>query len=364
MTLAAPLGLDCGATLNAVTIEYESYGRLDSDGGNAILLCHGLSGNAHAASVGQREDAVPGWWDIAIGPGRMLDTDRYFILCSSVIGGAGASTGPATRDPATGRPYGMRFPVVTVADMVRAQAALLDRLGIARLHAVVGGCFGGLQVLAWSALYPHRLAAAIAITVRASTAPYSIALWQVVREAIRADPLWKQGDYYDGPPPQSGAGFAAAISLLQYMDGAVMERKYGRRRTLDVGPQFTFEPEFLVEQMIQQVLSGQAARLDPNGLLYLTRSISYFDFADILERADRSGGRSVPRYLLVSYDRDHRFPVEETDALAETLRTTGASVEHHVLPSNFSHGGYQFEVEDLAPLIDRVLTAPALPRKA
>jgi homoserine O-acetyltransferase len=342
-----PLLLDCGRVLASFRICYESYGTLAPDGGNAILLCHGMSADAHAMGGRESGTARPGWWDMAVGPGKMLDTDRYFVVCSNVIGGSGGSTGPSALDPLTGRPFGTCFPVVTIPDMVRAQMRLIDRLGISQLQAVIGGCFGGHQALQWGVAYGDRVRKIIAITVRAAASAYTLALWELVRATIRSDPAWLEGDYYTSTRPSTGIGLATALSLLQWMDADFMQVRYGREREFGAPPLFNLDPEFAVQKMMARVIEGGQVSLDPNSLLYLTKAADYFDLSagcsSLAEALSDAGGE----YLLVSYERDTRYPVAETERLAQALRRAGRSVSHVVLSNALSHGAYLYDLAGL-----------------
>ncbi len=342
-----PLPLDCGGELARYRICYESYGTLAPDGGNAILLCHGMSADAHAKKGRDSEGDRPGWWDKAIGPGKMLDTDRYFVICSNVIGGSGGSTGPNTLDPHTGRPYGTRFPVVTIPDMVRAQTRLIDRLGISQLWAVVGGCFGGHQAMQWGVAHGDRVRKTVAITVRPSASAYTLALWEIVRAAVRSDPQWRGGDYYSDGLPVCGTGLATAISLLQWMDADLMESRYGRMPGSDAVPAFCLEPEFAIQQMMARVMRSSSTPVDPNSLLYLTKAADYFDLARGHESLAAGMRGACGEFLLVSYERDIRYPVAETERLVEALRPNARSVTHLVLRNALSHGAYLYDLAGL-----------------
>lgn len=351
-----PLLLDCGRELTEYRICYEAYGQLAPDRSNVLLLCHGLSVDAHAMGRHRVDDLKPGWWNNAIGPGHMLDTDKYFIICSNVIGGAGGSTGPGSINPATGQPFGMGFPIVTIPDMVRAQVRLIDRLNIARLHAVIGGCFGGHQALQWGAAHGDRTKGIVAMTVRAASAAYSIALWEVVRTAIRNDPAWCNGDYYGGPKPLDGPGLATAIALLQWMDPDFMQARYGRERVAGTSPKYSFAQEFAVEQMIGRVMVTEHASMDANCLLYLTRAADYFDLSAGHSSLSGAFLNACSEHLLVSYERDIRYPVVETEKLAEALRSAGRSVKHLVLDSPLSHGAFLYDLAGLDTAICKFLT--------
>jgi homoserine O-acetyltransferase len=341
------LPLDCGRELGHYRICYETYGRLANDRSNALLLCHGMSTDAHAMGRRTSDEPKPGWWDSAVGPGKMLDTNKYFIICSNVIGGAGGSTGPGSVELATGWPYGMRFPIVTIPDMVRAQTRLIDRLGIDRLHGVIGGCFGGHQAMQWGAAHGERVGKVVAITVRSAASAYTLALWEIVRASIRNDPAWRGGNYYGHARPVVGTGLATAISLLQWMDSDFMQARYGRDRVRGPGPQYDFEPEYSIQRMMARVIEADHATVDANTFLYLTRAADYFDLAagqaNLIDGLRRAGGD----YLLVSYERDARYPVAETERLAEALRLVGRSVKHLVLSSALSHGAYLYDIAGL-----------------
>lgn len=342
-----PLPLDCGRTLEGYRICYETYGNLADDRGNALLLCHGMSANAHAMGRHGPDDSRLGWWDIAIGPGKMLDTDKYFIICSNVIGSAGGSTGPASVDPFTGRPYGIRFPVVTIPDMVRAQVRLIERLGIDRLHGVIGGCFGAHQAMQWGVAHGDKVRRIIAITVRASASAHTLALWEVIRAAIRSDPSWHGGDYYEIAVPTTGPGLATGISLLQWMDADFAQKRYGRERFQSNGPLYSLEAEFSVQCMIDRVIGADHASVDANAFLYLTKAADYFDLGDGHASLEDGLRRSGGEYLLVSYERDARYPVVETERLAKALRSAGRNVAHLVLNNALSHGAYLYDLTGL-----------------
>src|SRR5262245_35858283 len=243
-TWTEPLRLDSGATLAPITLAYETYGELSLARDNAILLLHALSGDAHAAGRHTLADRKPGWWDAMVGPGRPFDTDRYFVICSNVIGGCQGSTGPSSIDPATGRPYGARFPVVTVADMVRAQARLLDQLGIRQLLAVAGGSMGGFQALEWATAYPDRVRGAILLATSARSSVQTLAWNAIGRRAIMSDPRWRGGDYYSSEPPTDGLAVARMIGHITYLSEPSLERKFGREYRKSDGPQFSLGPEF------------------------------------------------------------------------------------------------------------------------
>ena len=350
--IGEPLDLDCGRVLPCHTVNYEAYGALSAAGDNAILVCHSLTKDAHAA--GRRTaDGPLGWWDEAIGPGKLLDTDRYFVICADTLA-AGGSTGAASADPATGRPYGLRFPVVTVRDMVRAHAQLIARLGIERLHAVVGGCFGGQQAVEWAIQYPGTVANAVVITTSPSTSAHSIAIFAVMRRLIRGDPAWNGGDYYGGPFPYAGLGAAVAAAVPLWMSAEAMDARFGRRSS---GLGYTLDDEFEVESFIARLAAQAGRQLDPNGLIYLTRAVEYFDLCRTYGDLPRALASVRARMLFVSYRQDWRYPAEQTDRMHQALLAAGRDSSHVVLDSPLGHGAFLFDVPGLAPAVRSFLAA-------
>jgi homoserine O-acetyltransferase len=310
-----PLPLSCGQQLPEFTLCYETYGQLNAERRNVVLVCHGLTANAHAAGKHALTDSKPGWWETAIGPGRMLDTERYFVIASDVVGGGGGSTGPASIDPRTGKPYGMRFPVVTIADMVEAQRHLMNHLGIDRLHTVIGGCMGGCQVMEWARLDPGRVERAVSIGATAKTSAHTIALWNIMRRAITSDPAWNGGDYYNGEPPAKGLAFSSIIGLLIWMGRDFLEEKFGRRLAARQDYSYSFEDDFEVEACLSRVESSVQMRLDANSLLYLMRAIDYFDLARGYDTLPQALAAAQADFLLVSYHSDWRYPPREVEEL-------------------------------------------------
>ena len=358
VALATPLPLDCGRTLSTVELVYEQYGELNPERSNAILVCHGLTADHHAAGRRDPADRRPGWWDAAIGPGKAIDTRRWCVIAPNALGG-GASTGPTTLEPDAGRPYGQRFPVVTIGDMVRAQAALLDALGIARLHAAIGGCMGGFQVLTWMAQYPRRLARAIAIGTTARVSAYTIALWKVMREAIRLDPDWRGGDYYDTGAPTRGVQLMSRIGALIWIERSLLEQRYGNRRRPGLDqPSYDFTTEFEVEALFDRIGQGEAAGLDVNALMYLMRAMDYFDLQRGHPSLAAAFGSLPVKTLLVSYSSDWRYPPGEIDEIRAALQERGWPVVHERLDSPFGHGAFLHDFPSLAPLLRAFLQDP------
>lgn len=355
-TLSGPFLLEGGGILEEVVVAYEEYGPADADGRNTVLVCHGLTADAHAAGRHAPTDRAAGWWDAAIGPGKAVDTDRYRVLCANVLGGAGGTTGPGSSDPRTGRPFGLRFPVVTVRDMVGVQAALADHLGIARFRAVVGGCLGGFQVLEWMARFPERLERAVAISATPRTSAHNLAFFEVLRQAITRDPRFAGGDYYGGELPADGLALAAMFGAVVWLGRETMERKLGVTLLEGTKPRFTLGPEFTAQAFLAQIAENAPARLDANSFIYLTRATDYFDLArDAGSLAGALAGFQG-RTLLVSYASDWRYPRAEVDAIRVALEANGASVTHATLESDFGHGAFVYDVDGVGDLLRRFLS--------
>ena len=280
-TFPAPLVLDSGQRLAHVTIQYETYGELNANRSNAILVHHALSGDAHAAGYHSHKDDKPGWWDNAIGPGKAFDTDRYFVICSNVIGGCRGSTGPGSVDSETGKPYGLKFPMITVRDMVNAQASLLDHLDINQLLASVGGSMGGFQALQFAVSYPSRCKLVLPIATAGRQSAQNIAFNEIGRQAIMADPRWNNGDYYGGEAPVGGLSIARMVGHVTYLSDETLMKKFGRKAKTGscANGGFPREPYFEVESYLRHKGNSFTRRFDANSYLYITRAIDLFDLA-------------------------------------------------------------------------------------
>jgi len=343
------LDLDCGRRLEGATVAYECYGRLNAARDNAILVCHALSGGAHAA--GWHEGAAkPGWWDVLIGPGKALDTDRYFVISSNVLGSCYGTTGPSSIEPCTGRPYGSRFPVVTIADMVRVQHTLVERLGITRLRAVAGGSMGGMQALQWAVQYPDAVALVIALATSPSHSPQQIAFNEIARRAVMSDPNWRGGDYYGGEPPRAGLAVARMLGHVTYLSDRGMERKFGRRRRPGARP-FGFDTEFEVEGYLQHQGQAFVDRFDANSLLYVTRAIDYFDLAPPGGMLRDAFTASAAEYLFLTFSSDWLYPPRHLEAAAEAACAAGRTVSYREIPSDDGHDAFLLEHEAQTPII-------------
>ncbi|HVF92830.1 MAG TPA: homoserine O-acetyltransferase, partial [Sphingomonas sp.] len=336
----------------------------DADGGNAILICHALTGDQHVASVHPRT-GKPGWWARMVGEGRPIDPARHFVVCANVLGSCMGSSGPATINPATGAPWAMAFPVITIRDMVRAQAMLLDHLGIARLHAVVGGSMGGMQALSWAATFPERAAAVLVIASTARHTAQNIAFHEVGRQAIMADPKWRGGDYYGGDgdgdgesdPPAAGLAVARMAAHITYLSEAGLTEKFGRRLQARDAKTFGFDADFQVESYLRHQGLSFVDRFDANSYLYITRAMDYFDLAEehggLLANAFRG---AAARFCLVSFDTDWLYPTLESRAIVKALNVAGAAVSFVELSSPYGHDAFLLDMPELDRVIDGFLT--------
>jgi homoserine O-acetyltransferase len=335
-----PLPLDSGAMLGPFTLAYETYGELNERRDNAILLLHALSGDAHAAGYHSRADRKPGWWDDMVGPGRAFDTDRYFIICSNVIGGCKGSTGPSSIDPATGRPYGIRFPVLTIGDMVRAQTRLLDYLGIERLLAVAGGSMGGFQALEWAVSHPERVGGAVLLATSARSSVQTVAWNAIGRRAITTDSRWRGGDYYGGEPPVDGLAVARMIGHITYLSEASLDNKFGRAFQSADSPRYTLEQEFAIESYLEHQGATFNARFDANSYLYITKAMDYWDLPTRFGSLDTAFSRAQSAFLVISFTSDWLYPTSESLLIADALRRRRRPVEHIEIESSAGHDAF------------------------
>ena len=346
------LPLDSGLVLEPVTIAYETYGRLNEDRSNAILILHALSGDAHVAGYYPGEDQ-PGWWNMMVGPGKGFDTDRYFVICSNVIGGCKGSTGPSSIDPSTGTEYALRFPVVTVADMVRAQKELVDSLGIKRLLAVCGGSMGGMQALQWAVAYPDSVASCIAIAATPKHSPMQIAFNEVGRQAIMADPNWNGGDYYQGTPPDNGLAVARMIGHITYLSDESMHEKFGRRLQGKQVLGFDFTMDFEVESYLKYQGEIFTRRFDANTYLYITKALDYFDLTNghgVLVETFRDLPENM-RFLVIAFSSDWLYPPYQSKEIVKALKGNGLDCTYLEMKSSYGHDAFLLENKDLTRVV-------------
>lgn len=358
VTWDEPLPLDSGKTLAPVTLAYETYGTLNEERDNAILILHALSGDSHAAGWYSSTDRKPGWWDKMIGPGRPFDTNRYFIICSNIIGGCQGSTGPGSINPATGKPYGAQFPVITIADMVRAQTRLIDYLKIDKLAAVVGGSMGGFQALEWATAYPERVGGTILLATSARSSAQTIAWNTIGRNAIMNDPHWHNGDYYShNEKPADGLAVARQLAHITYLSEPSLEQKFGRRfQEEHSDPQYTLEPEFQVESYLNYQGASFNERFDANSYLYITKAMDYWDLPGKYGSLEAAMERSQCDFLLISFTSDWLYPTSESEAIASSLHRLNRTVKHVELPSVAGHDAFLINHELQAPFIEEFLS--------
>ena len=347
-TLDRPLPLDSGAALARPEIAFEAYGPLNDARDNVILICHALTMDQYVAST-HPLTGKPGWWDKVVRPGGVIDTGRYHVICANVIGSCMGSSGPASIDPETGKPYAMGFPVVTIGDMVRAQAMLLNQLGIARLHAVVGGSMGGMQALAWAAHYPDRVDRALIIASAARHSAQNIAFHEVGRQAIMADPDWQGGDYYaSGRVPVKGLSVARMAAHITYLSEAGLTEKFGRRLQDRKAKTFGFDADFQIESYLRHQGISFVDRFDANSYLYITRAMDYFDLADPHGGRLADAFRQSPvRFGLVSFDSDWLYPTAESRRIVQALHAAGAQASFVELSSPFGHDAFLLDSPEL-----------------
>jgi homoserine O-acetyltransferase/O-succinyltransferase len=373
--LPDPVVLDCGRELDPVRIAYETYGELSPTRDNAILVCHALSGDAHAAgfsttATGTRDGfgaedrdgatgQALGWWDGMIGPGKAFDTDRYFVISTNLLGGCRGTTGPSSLRPATGRPYGSDFPVITVADMVRTQRAFLDELGIERLAAVTGGSLGGMQAFEWAITHPEQVDAVVAIASTHALHPQGLAWNAIAREAIMRDPAWQGGDYYETQDtPTAGLGIARMIGHITYLSAPGLEDKFGRRLQFADDIRYTVtEPEFEVESYLRHQADSFVQRFDANTYLYTSRALTYFDLAR--QYGDGSLSRALQdvsaRTLLIAFSSDWLYPPTASHEIKDALRELGKPVQCDVIEAPYGHDCFLLEEARQIPIIRRFL---------
>ena len=377
LDLPKPVALDCGRTLHPIRVAYETYGTLSPARDNVILVCHALSGDAHAAGFAKTppqestrdgfaaEDRDGdagrglGWWDGMIGPGKAFDTDHFFVVSTNLLGGCRGTTGPSSMNPATGTPYGSDFPVITVADMVRTERAFLDAIGIARLAAIAGGSLGGMQALEWAILYPDQVDAIVVIASTHALPPQGVAWNAVARNAIMADPDWQRGHYYGtGRPPNAGMGLARMVGHITYLSAKSLGDKFARRLQFADDIRYTLtDPEFEVENYLRHQAETFVRRFDANTYLYTSRALTYFDLARQYGNGDLTNAlRNVSaRTLLIAFSSDWLYPPSGSEELAAALRASGKDVELHVIDAPYGHDCFLLEEGRQTPMIRKFL---------
>ena len=345
--------LESNARLGPITIAYETLGTLNEDKSNVILVLHALSGDSHVAGYYSEEDQKPGWWEIMVGPGKGIDTDKYFVICPNIIGSCMGSTGPSSINPDTGEPYGFDFPVVTIGDMVKAQKALLDHLGIEKILTVVGGSIGGMQVLEWAVRYSGIVFSAIPLATTTRHSALAIAFNEVARQAIMADPNWNMGKYYDSDKPNLGLALARMVGHVTYLSDEAMRNKFGRRLQNKGDFSFNFDADFQVESYLRYQGQKFVDRFDANSFLYITKAADYFDL-----RRQHGGGSEVEafakteaKFLVISFTSDWLYPTYQSRAMVKSMKKNNLDVSFCEIEAEWGHDAFLLPNERLSTLI-------------
>ncbi len=355
-----PFTFKSGQTLPGFTLRYETYGTLNATRDNAILICHALSGDHHCAGLHTPEDRKPGWWNNLIGPGKAVDTSRFYVICANVLGGCQGSTGPSSLNPATNRPYGLAFPFVTILDMVRAQKILLDHLGVSELHAVIGGSMGGMQAMLFSIEFPHFVRRVIAMATTAREGAQAIAFNEVGRQAIMQDPDWNRGDYAKGGGPRVGLAIARMMAHITYVSDASMDRKFGRRKKTSVnGDSYNFDVQFEVESYLRHQGQSFINRFDANSYLYITRALDHFDLPHAYGSLEAAFAPVLAQTLVVGFTSDWLFPPEQNRAIALALLRAGKQASYAELSTDLGHDSFLLQSEELYTLVRGFLETEA-----
>jgi homoserine O-acetyltransferase len=346
------LVLESGEKLGPVTVAYETYGKLNDQRSNAVLILHALSGDAHVAGF-HKGDEKPGWWDDMIGPGRAFDTDKYFIICSNVLGGCKGTTGPSSINPRTGKKYGLDFPIISISDMVNVQEHLIDHLEIDQLLSVAGGSMGGMQALEWLTAHPERLKSAVVIATTAKHSPQQIAFHEVGRQAIMADPHWKDGHYYGGLPPGRGLSVARMIGHITYMSEISMGEKFGRRLSSN-GKPHKLSIGFEVEEYLHNRGDHFVKRFDANSYLYITRAIDSFDVSRGKELYEVFRGNEA-KILVLGFKSDWLYPASQSKEIVKACKLAGVDTTYCEIDSTYGHDAFLLEVKEETHLIKHFL---------
>ena len=351
VTEEKPLSLKCGKTLGPIDVTYETYGQLNEAKDNAVLICHALSGDAHVAGYHREEDKKPGWWDTMIGPGKAIDTNVYFVICSNALGGCRGTTGPSSTNPETGKPYGLDFPIITMADMVDVQKLLLDELGIEKLLAVIGGSMGGMQVLHWAVNYPDRVRAAVVAASTTKLGAQSIAFDAVGRNAILDDPNFADGQYHGTKGPHAGLAIARMIGHITYLSEESMRQKFGRELRTSDKYSYDFGSEFAVETYLDYQGQRFVERFDANSYLYITKAMDYFDLAQEYGSLQQSFANTSCRFLVVSFSSVWLFTLKQSEEIVHALAADGKDVSFCNIESPYGHDAFLLEPVTLGALI-------------
>ncbi len=356
-----PLSLECGKTLGPIDVAYETYGRINEQKNNVILICHALSGDAHVAGYNSPQDKSPGWWDVMVGPGKDIDTNKYFVICSNFLGGCSGTTGPYSTNPKTKKPYGLDFPMITITDMVKVQKLLLDKLGIEKILAVIGGSMGGMQVLQWTIEYPDFVQAAIPVATTTKLNAQSIAFDAVGRNAILADPYFNQGQYQKKQGPDRGLGIARMIGHITYLSEKGMHEKFGRELKATDKYNYDFNSEFAVETYLDHQGQAFVERFDANSYLYITKAMDYFDLERSYDSLKKAFAKTKCRFLVISFASDWLFTPAQSRAIVNTLFANDKDVSFCDIASPYGHDAFLLEAEVLGDFISSFIHATGKP---
>jgi len=356
-----PLELECGKKLAPVDVAYETYGKLNEAGDNVILICHALSGNAHVASINSPDDSEPGWWDVMVGPGKGIDTNKYFVICSNFLGGCSGTTGPSSINPDSGKPFGLEFPIITIADMVKVQKLLLDKLGIKGLLAVIGGSIGGMQVIQWSIAYPDFVKAAIPIATTTHLGAQSIAFDAVGRNAILEDSNFAGGQYTDGKGPDVGLAIARMIGHITYLSEQGMREKFGRELRNSHSYSYDFNSEFAVETYLDHQGQSFVGRFDANSYLYITKASDYFDIGKDYGSLKNAFSNTSCRFLVISFTSDWLFTPAQSRTIVDALVANNKDVSFCDIASPYGHDAFLLEPDTLGSFLSGFLDATYRP---
>ena len=347
--------LESGAKLGPVTIAYETYGTLNEDKNNAILIAHAFSGDSHVAGhyATDKEGEKPGWWDFLVGPGKGIDTNKYFVICPNILGSCMGSTGPSSINPETEKPYALDFPMMTIGDMVTTQKILIDHLGIAKLRAVIGGSVGGMQILEWCVRYPDAVQAAVPIATTMRHSALAIAFNEIARQSIISDPNWNKGNYYGTQPPNMGLAIARMVGHVTYLSDEAMRRKFGRKLQDKKSFSYGFDGDFQVESYLRYQGSKFVSRFDANSLLYITKAADYFDVVDLMNSPQPSKQPTDKRikYLVVSFSSDWLYPTYQAKELVQALKRRGDDVSFCEIEADCGHDAFLIQDNRFITLI-------------
>ena len=355
-TIKEKIKFESGVEFGPITVAYETYGKLNEDGTNVILVIHALTGDAHAAGYHSENDKKPGWWDSMIGPDKAFDTNKYFVVCTNILGGCSGTAGPSSINPETGKPYGLSFPVFTIEDTVHVKKKLLDFLGIKKLYAVAGGSMGGMQAMQFAISYPDYVTSTILIATTSRLSPQAIAFNAVGRNSIISDPNWNNGDYYDKEnKPDRGLSNARMVGHITYLCEEAMYNKFGRRLQNKNHYDFNFDIDFQVESYLQHQGQIFVDRFDANSYLYITKAVDYFDPADKYGSLKEAFKNTDAKFLVISFDSDWLFPSSQSKEVVNTLMQLGKDVSYCEIKSPCGHDAFLLEYEVQSKIIKSFL---------